>query len=150
MEQMTLLGEVRETTLTERQEFALRAIEAEDGGLASDELVAVMHERRGKHDRGVRCSWCSTEGKGVAGELRKKGLAVRRRSGLWQSLRPLDSGSSIGAEGPESSGAGVGERAGSGSAQLQREPERPHARQTDDRPATTTDPWNGGRGDIPF
>lgn len=93
MEQLTLTGEAHETILTERQQFALDLIEHADGGLASDELGAAMHERRGKHDRGVRCQWCQQEGQGVAGELRRKGLVVHRRSRRrgepprWVSLR---------------------------------------------------------------
>jgi hypothetical protein len=86
-EQLDLLGGHHVIGLTERQQHALEQIEAADGGLASDELGAVLHERRGKHDRGVRCDWCATEGRSVGVELRRKGLAVRRRSGMWQSLR---------------------------------------------------------------
>jgi hypothetical protein len=123
-EQLTLLGGVTVVELTERQQHALEAIEAADGGLASDELGAVMHERRGKHDRGSRCDWCQQEGQGVAGELRKKGLLVRRRSGMWQSLRPLESRDGTIGAGPslDSSGAGVGNSAGSGSAPVRVNP----------------------------
>jgi hypothetical protein len=86
-EQLNLLGETRVVELTERQQYALEQIEAADGGLASDELGACMHERRGKHDRGLRCEWCADEGKSVAGELRRKGMVVRKRSGMWMSTR---------------------------------------------------------------
>lgn len=86
-EQLGLLGATRIVELTERQQHALERIEAAEGGLASDELGACMHERRGKHDAGIRCDWCQKEGQAVAGELRKKGLVVRRRSGFWESLR---------------------------------------------------------------
>lgn len=121
-EQLTLLGDDRIVELTERQEFALRAIEKADGGLAADELGAALHERRGKHDRGLRCEWCQSEGQGVAGELRRKGLVVRRRSGCWESLRSLDKGAGTIGAGPASLSSGLGVDAGpKSSAQRQRE-----------------------------
>lgn len=74
-------------TLTDRQAFALAELERVPDGLPADEVGARLHERRGKHDAGVRCEWCPTDGRAVLVELRHKGLVVRRRSGLWQLLR---------------------------------------------------------------
>jgi hypothetical protein len=50
--------------LTDRQAFLLERVRLSEDGLAADEAGALLHERRGKHDAGVRCEWCSTEGKG--------------------------------------------------------------------------------------
>lgn len=86
--QLTLTGEERVLELTERQQFALEQIETADGGLASDELGALMHQRRGKHSDDFRCTWCHDEGASVAKELRRKKLVVyRRRTYRWESLR---------------------------------------------------------------
>jgi hypothetical protein len=77
--------------LTDRQRFVydgLLAHSVQGEGLTSDEAGALLHERSGKHDAGVRCDWCGQDGKGVLGALRKKGLAKRRQSGVWVVLAP--------------------------------------------------------------
>ncbi|MDQ5821308.1 MAG: hypothetical protein M3540_07710 [Actinomycetota bacterium] len=73
-------------TLTDRQAFVLEQVRRTEGGLTADEAGALLHERRGKHDAGVRCEWCAVEGRGALNELRRKGLVVRRRSGHWQAI----------------------------------------------------------------
>ena len=78
-EQLDMFGgsaALERSPLTERQAFALDEITKADGGLASDELGAVLHERRGSHERGVRCHFCSTEGREVGRRLKGLGFVV--------------------------------------------------------------------------
>jgi hypothetical protein len=73
--------------LTERQSFALDKLRAQlPDGLTADELGALLCERRGKHDAGIRCTWCASAGREVLSALRDRGLVRRRRGGLWLSL----------------------------------------------------------------
>lgn len=83
-DQLTIAGATEDPSVkvTERQRFALELI-GELGPIPSDELGAHMHERRGKHPADQRCEWCGTEGKGIGGELRKKGLVKHRREEGW-------------------------------------------------------------------
>lgn len=83
-DQLTLTGETEgpAISLTARQRYALETIE-KLGPIPSDELGAWMHERRGKHDAGVRCQWCGDDGKGIGKELRRKGLVKQRRGEGW-------------------------------------------------------------------
>jgi hypothetical protein len=89
MEQLALDGTSTLLGLTERQQFVLERIEAVEGGLAVDEVGSLLHERSGKHSAGLRCDYCGSDGRSVLAALRRKGLLVRRRKGLWQSKRPL-------------------------------------------------------------
>lgn len=89
--------------LTDRQKFVyeqLEAITARGDGLTADEVGALLHERSGKHDAGVRCSWCNQDGIGVLKALRKKGLARRPRSGAWRVIAAEGAESSQGTEIP--------------------------------------------------
>lgn len=70
--------------LTDRQRFALERMLRHREGLTTDELGALLHERKGVHADWQRCQWCSKDGLGVLRALRKKELVVRRRSGQWQ------------------------------------------------------------------
>jgi hypothetical protein len=76
-----------EPTLTERQEYVLDELRRQEDGLDADEVGALLCERNGRHDRGVRCPYDSSNGQGVLKALRKKGLARRRRGGTWVALR---------------------------------------------------------------
>lgn len=71
--------------LTDRQQHALTLIE-QHGPIASSNLGAHMHARRGKHDPTVTCNWCPDEGKTVARELRRKGLVRHRRNTGWYAV----------------------------------------------------------------
>jgi hypothetical protein len=53
------------------------------GRLDDDEAGAIIHERRGKHTRDVRCTYCSQDGKHVLASLRGHGLAKRKRGDGW-------------------------------------------------------------------
>lgn len=70
--------------LTDRQRFALEQLRRHRDGLTQDELGALLHVRKGRHDDWQRCNWCSQDGLGVLKALRKKELVARRRSGQWQ------------------------------------------------------------------
>jgi len=83
-EQLALVPD--EPKLTDRQQYVLDLVETTSSATAT--FVGMMlHGRRGKHDEHRPCVYCEDEGRGVLVALRKKGLVVRRRSGLWQSLR---------------------------------------------------------------
>jgi hypothetical protein len=81
--------------LTDRQHFALDAVTRQQDGLAAAEVGALWHQERGKHAAGVRCEWCTRDGTQLLKSLRKKGLIVRRRSGLWQSLAKPEAGGTV-------------------------------------------------------
>lgn len=83
-----------EPTLTERQEYVLDELRRQEDGLDADEVGALLCERNGRHDRGVRCPYDSSNGQGVLKALRKKGLARRRRGGTWVALSAADGGGS--------------------------------------------------------
>lgn len=100
--------------LTDRQQFVLDALRRhQEDGLSSDEVGALLCERKGRHDAGVRCDWDSSNGHSVLNALRKKGLARRRRGGTWVALRaeepqagvPADGGPDLDSVAPESSSA---------------------------------------------
>lgn len=93
--------------LTERQQVALDAITVADGGLPSDEIGAVLHEWRGSHDRGTRCSFCTSEGRQLAVRLKQLGRVVQRRGGMWQAVRPLDTEGPSAGGGPSVSSGGA-------------------------------------------
>jgi hypothetical protein len=79
--------------LPERQAFVMEQLHAHaEDGLAADEVGAMLHARRDKHDAGVRCQWCSSEGQSVLRALRKKGLVRRKRGGLWLALERGEEG----------------------------------------------------------
>lgn len=81
--------------LPKRQAFVIEQLHAHaEDGLAADEVGAMLHARRDKHDAGVRCQWCSSEGTSVLKALRKKGLVVRRRGGMWRALERGEDGAS--------------------------------------------------------
>lgn len=70
--------------VTDRQGFALDQLRSSSEGLSELELGILMHERRGKHTPDELCGYCQDEGRQVAIELRKKGLARRRKhTGRW-------------------------------------------------------------------
>lgn len=82
--QLTLDG-TTPVKLTARQQHALTLIE-QHGPIASTELGAHMHARRGKHAANLHCEWCADEGRTVARELRRKGLVRMRRNTGWYAL----------------------------------------------------------------
>ena len=81
--------------LTERQRFALEAI-GRLQPISSDELGALLCERRGKHTADERCDWDGSNGRQCAASLRAKGLVVRKRTVGWTlpEYRPTPAGSS--------------------------------------------------------
>lgn len=83
-----------EPKLTDRQRYALELLEQYELGASAVLIGLAWHTRRGKHDGRQPCAFCESDGRGVLTELRRKGLVVRRRSGLWQSLRIASGGSS--------------------------------------------------------
>jgi hypothetical protein len=53
------------------------------GRLDDDEAGAIVHERRGKHGRDERCTYCAGDGRHVLASLRTHGLAKRKRGDGW-------------------------------------------------------------------
>jgi hypothetical protein len=51
----------------------LEELRRQEDGLDADEVGALLCERNGRHDRGVRCAYDSSNGQGVLKALRKKG-----------------------------------------------------------------------------
>lgn len=92
-------------TLTERQAFVLDELRKADDGLDADEVGALLCERNGRHDRGTRCEWDSSNGQGVLKALRKKELVKRRRGGTWVALSPADGGGGLASPSGASSAA---------------------------------------------
>lgn len=72
--------------LTDRQQFVYDYIAGE--GADALHVGHVLHERRGcrfcRPDE--PCSFAHQDGRNVLNALRKKGLVIRRRSGLWQRI----------------------------------------------------------------
>ena len=60
---LDLPGHVRALAEAERQL---------DGQLTADEAGAIIHERRGKHHRDTRCSYCTEDGTEALERLRAK------------------------------------------------------------------------------
>lgn len=78
--QLRLVELPEQPRLTDRQQNAYDAIAAAArDGLHHDELGALDHQRRGKHDAGAICRWCGRDGKALGHELRAKGLVTLRR-----------------------------------------------------------------------
>jgi len=81
-------------SLTIRQRFVydeLVRICGGGGGADADEIGALLHARRKKHDVDKRCNWCAADGQGALEELRAKGLARLRRYLGWVPLQaPAD------------------------------------------------------------
>lgn len=73
--------------LTDRQAFVLEELVRSREGLYAEDVGAMLHARAGKHQDYHRCQWCSKDANGVLRALRQKGLAKRRRAGLWQATR---------------------------------------------------------------
>lgn len=76
--------------LTDRQQHALTLLTAHPDGLRSIDLGRELHIAKG-------CPYCTPErlckfahstGEEVGRQLRRKDLAIKRKSGLWQSLLP--------------------------------------------------------------
>jgi len=83
----TLFDEPPRPKLTEKQAFGLEHVRQFEEGVTADELGALLHERRRVHAAGERCDWCASEGRSILEPLRRKGLLIRRRTGLWQITR---------------------------------------------------------------
>lgn len=95
--QLDLMGERDPLGLTPRQRRAFEMLlDHRYDGVDAEDVGAMLHG----HLDGARCSWDKDNGRGVLSELRKKGLAVNRRSkgGRWFSTeaanreRPLPMG----------------------------------------------------------
>jgi hypothetical protein len=77
--------------LTVRQQHALDLLTATPEGLRSIDLGREIHIAKG-------CPYCSNErtckyahsaGEEVGRQLRRRDLAIKRKSGLWQLIRPV-------------------------------------------------------------
>lgn len=80
--------------LTERQQFALDTITAHQP-IPSDELGAHWCQHNGRHTTATRCDWDGPTGRELGRALRKRGLAIERRSlGGWclAGYRPVPAG----------------------------------------------------------
>lgn len=77
--------------LTDRQQHALDHLTANPAGVRSSDLGAYLHQALGIRcscSETVRCRWSMSEGERVGKQLRQRGLAIKRKSGLWQLTRP--------------------------------------------------------------
>jgi hypothetical protein len=81
-EQLTITGDVEIARLGPAQLAVLTALR-ELGRLDDDEAGAIVHERRGKHSRDTRCTYCTVDGRHVLTSLRAHGLAKQRRGDGW-------------------------------------------------------------------
>jgi hypothetical protein len=77
--------------LTDRQTLVLGLLRDNPDGLRSSDLGAFIHVATGapcpcSHD--VRCKYALTEGERVGKQLRKRDLAIKRKTGRWQLTRP--------------------------------------------------------------
>lgn len=70
----TRLGPAQQAVLEQLQQF---------GRLDDDEAGAILHERRGKHQRDERCEWCARDGRDVLKSLRGHNLAREKRGDGW-------------------------------------------------------------------
>lgn len=70
--------------LTIRQQAVLDALH--DEPMQDWEAGAIWHDLKGRHSRRHPCDYCPEAGRLVLTELRRKGLVVRRRTGLWEAL----------------------------------------------------------------
>ena len=82
-EQLTITGDVAIVPRLGPAQLEVLVALRELGRLDDDEAGAIIHERRGKHTRDVRCTYCSQDGKHVLASLRGHGLAKRKRGDGW-------------------------------------------------------------------
>jgi hypothetical protein len=68
--------------LTERQELVLRLVR-EQGGIRDEDAVRVVHGDC-PYCREEPCAYAGMAAREVLGALRKRGLVVRRRTGVWE------------------------------------------------------------------
>ena len=82
---MTFLASLHDPLLYATPAFALfMALELMSLRLLDDdEAGAIVHERRGKHGRDERCTYCAGDGRHVLASLRTHGLAKRKRGDGW-------------------------------------------------------------------
>jgi hypothetical protein len=77
--------------LTDRQTLVLQLLRDNPDGLRSSDLGAHIHQATNApcactHD--VRCKWAMSTGEAVGRALRKRDLAIKRKTGRWQLTRP--------------------------------------------------------------
>lgn len=87
--------------LTERQTAALEHLQAHPEGVRSIDLGVFLHQSLSvpcscstAAVTQVACKWASSDGERVGKQLRQRDLAIKRKSGKWQSLvrQPSDPG----------------------------------------------------------
>lgn len=66
------------------------------GPLSADEAGAIVHERRQRHPRDVRCAYCRCDGLPVLESLARHGLAAFTRGVGWQAIEDRGVGRSAG------------------------------------------------------
>lgn len=66
--------------LSEKQQRGYDLARDTPGGITADELGALEHERKGKHHRDQRCTFCTDEGRGVLESKAVGPMVVRRRA----------------------------------------------------------------------
>src|SRR4051812_45721323 len=66
--------------LSEKQQRGYDLARDTPGGITADELGALEHERKGKHHRDQRCTFCTDEGRGVLESKAVGPMLVRRRA----------------------------------------------------------------------
>lgn len=75
--------------LTPRQQLAYNLVRAAERGVDTDEVGALLHERKGKHPADARCRFCGDEGRAVLTSVALKPLVTRRRAtGRWHPRSP--------------------------------------------------------------
>lgn len=78
--------------LTDRQQHALDHLTENPAGVRSTDLGAYLHQALGNRcscTPDVRCKYAMSEGERVGKQLRARELAIKRKSGLWQLMRPV-------------------------------------------------------------
>jgi ribosomal protein S27AE len=75
------------TKLTERQEFALRAVLDHPDGLSGEDVGRLVHEHFQKHRPGfTTCDFCQSAGLELLRALKDRGLVAQRRGGIYQAI----------------------------------------------------------------
>jgi hypothetical protein len=135
-EQLTITGDVAIVPRLGPAQLEVLTALREHGNLDDDEAGAILHERRGKHQRDERCEWCARDGRDVLKSLRGHKLAKEKRGDGW--VDPCKTSSSAGRGASPVQADMAGEQRGGCPERFEsrlRPADSPRARRTD--PATS-------------
>jgi hypothetical protein len=77
--------------LSSREQLILDLLTANPEGLRSSDLGAHIHQATDSPcpcSDTVRCKWSRAEGERIGRMLRRRDLAIKRKTGRWQLTRP--------------------------------------------------------------